>query len=345
MTVLLSWLLFCLALGATRIWAKTRWPYVALVVVCTPVLIFSSGIVAPNGPEMMAALVLWTALIGLLSPSRRTKTRGLLCAVAVSGALLATLRSLGPVFCVLILGTVLLTTPTPVRVIHALMRRRSSWLAFLVVLVSGLQSIWWILSMGSLDVSGVKRGATPLMEKLSATCVQALLWIFQSIAAFPFRDEPASPWVYFCYLVLFGAVMVLAVRRSRGSLRVALFAACAISILFPFLIAIATYDTYGGVWQGRYGLPYSIGMVVLAGLVLDRRAAQIPPHAALGALALFVTAQTMGPVGVLLNEAKSSPLRNTSAWLEPSPYVLGVGAVAAASLMFGAAIRERARAA
>lgn len=345
MTVLLTWVLFCLALAATRTWATTRWPYVTLAVACTPVLIFSSGIVAPNGPEMTAALALWSALIGLFGPSGRVRTGGLLVTVAISGALLCTLRSLGPVFCVLVFATALLVAPAPIRKIRSILKVRASWAAALVVLLSALQSTWWILSMGSLDVSGQELvRPIPLLEKIWATCIQAVLWIFQSIAAFPYRNVPANPCVYFCYLVLFGVVLVLGLRRSQGSVRVALWVSVVVSLVFPFVLAVATFDTHAGVWQGRYGLPYAAGMVLLAGLALDRRAPRISTPTALGALMLFAIAQAMGPVGVLVNEAKLSPLRNTSAWLQPSPYVLGVGAVAGSVLMLGAALHDRGRA-
>ena len=54
-----------LALAAVGTWARTRWPYLAVALACTPVAIYSSAIASPNGVEMMSGLSLWCSLIGL----------------------------------------------------------------------------------------------------------------------------------------------------------------------------------------------------------------------------------------------------------------------------------------
>ncbi len=65
-TALLAAAFVWLAIRAASTWARTRWPYLGIVVACTPVVVYSSSIAAPNGVEMMAALALWMSLIGLL---------------------------------------------------------------------------------------------------------------------------------------------------------------------------------------------------------------------------------------------------------------------------------------
>ena len=96
---------------------RTRWPYLGIAVACTPVAVYSATIAAPNGVEIMAALALWMSLIGLLL-ARPEHIRGLAANAAVSGAALATLRPLGPLWCLLILGAVLVARPRPARTGH-----------------------------------------------------------------------------------------------------------------------------------------------------------------------------------------------------------------------------------
>ena len=75
----------------------------------TPVMSFSLAIVAPNGPEMCAALGLWCSLLGLASPSVAHAHGKVLIAVATLDAMiLTTLRSIGPLWVLLIVGTAVL---------------------------------------------------------------------------------------------------------------------------------------------------------------------------------------------------------------------------------------------
>ena len=108
---------------AAATWAQSAWPYAGIAAACTPVAIYSSGIAAPNGVEMMSALALWTTLVGLLVAPPEA-IRRLSVFAALSGATLATLRPLGPLWCLLVLAAVLTAVRVAPGRIPALLRRR-----------------------------------------------------------------------------------------------------------------------------------------------------------------------------------------------------------------------------
>ena len=72
-----------------------------------------SAAVAPNGLEMASGLALWTALAAIAHDDSDTAPDGLTVMLAVvSGSLLLSLRSLGPLWAALILAVALLAWPT-----------------------------------------------------------------------------------------------------------------------------------------------------------------------------------------------------------------------------------------
>lgn len=346
-TVLLGWLLFCGAIAATRGWATSPWPFVALAVASTPVLVYSASVVAPNGVEMMAAMMFWASLIGLArggaTAAGSTVSDGRqLSLAAVSGAILVTTRSLGPVWCLLAVLTVAVALRPSRNRWRDLGRRRSAWAAGCAVVAATLLSTWWILKMGPLKLATGAQPATPLSlgARVRTVLHDVPVSMLQSIAAFPFRNQPTQPVVYACFLVLFIGVLIVALRASTTWPRAAIVATCVVAVAAPVLIQVATYNQYGSQWQGRYALPYAVGTVLVAGAALDRHGARrVPPQLTLIALMLFVVAQAVGPVDVFRNESRHSPLAGTSAWFQPSPWAIGLSAVVGAALLLLGATR------
>jgi hypothetical protein len=335
---LLSWVFFVLALAATRCWARTRWPYVAAVVGTTPVVIYSTVLPAPNGVEMTSALALWCALIGLaVRRDGRWDTR-LLVIGALSAAMLVTLRSFGPVWCVLVLATVLVAVRVDRARLREIVVTSRGWVAMLVVLAATLGSLGWIRAAGSLVV-GKADNPRPLSAatKAAATLQEMVLWVLQSIAAFPLRNESTHASVYGFFLILGGVLLIAALRAGSRRGRVGLLLACVVSLLVPGVVTFTTLETYGTAWQGRYTLPYSVGVVLLAGLLLDRRRSRARPDALVAGGLLFVAAQVAGPLLIAVHERTSSPAV-TNGWILVPPMLLGLLAVLGASLFWLGAV-------
>lgn len=303
------------------IWSRTRWPLAAVLASLTPVLVYSTAVAAPNGIEMASALALWGALLGLgrlsVSPSVE---RALLWSTIPSGMVLATVRTLGPLWLALVVLTVVGILGG--RQTLAIVRRHAGpVLVITTVLVSTtLASTWWIIasSLNSLEV----QGAYP--DPFSNTIRQIPLWLFQTIAAFPVRNEQAPAVVYAAGFVVLGGLLAAAfiVGSSRARAWIALTSG--IAILVPFVLTFATYESEGPIWQGRYGLPYSVGVILLAGLILDTarpRHRLIGPLLLTGWLALLV-GHVVGMTNVVIRELAGSVSAGTSSWYEPQPWMV-----------------------
>jgi hypothetical protein len=112
----------------------------------------------------------------------------------------------------------------------------------------------------------------------------------------------------------------------------------------PITATVATYDALGTAWQGRYAYPYTMGVLLICGFVLDRtasarwRAARWP---VLAAALPMMTANVIGQLKVLHNQLEISPLAGTDAWWAPHPALVVALNVAGFALLATALTRGR----
>jgi hypothetical protein len=336
-SLLLCWLFFCAALWATRQWARTAWPTTAIAIASTPVLAYSSTVVAPNGLEMMAGLLLWCAGVGVLQGLDAARTTRLVVMSTAGATVLVTTRSLGPVLCLLVLVTLIATRPDR-DVLRRLARLPAVWVGASVVLAAALASTTWVLSMHALNIGQRLEKSETASAKLMHLFWDVPLWLFQTIAAFPFRDEPTRPEVYACYLALFVALAVYGFRRGSPRLRGATILAILISTGFPLALS-AQPGSASTVWQGRYMLPYSAGIAILIGMALDRAGPPHPPQRdRIIGLGLFVVAQSVGPVAVL-ESTLGKHLSDENTFVHFSPWLVAAIAVTGSAMLWYSATK------
>ncbi|HET6151857.1 MAG TPA: DUF2142 domain-containing protein [Marmoricola sp.] len=335
-TALLS--TFFIALG---VWALTttrrrsaRWVGAVLPLALTPVLLYSTTVVAPNGPEMGAALALWCALVAWIHgrPDPRTE-RGIVVVIAVSGIALAGLRELGPEYLFLIVLVVAAVDPRAFR--DVLVRRWRQLVAPVGAAVAvGLAGLLWRHHQ-----AGIGPALVPDV-KVGMTASNVIAWPLQVVAAFPFRDQSAPAVVYVLSVGLFLALVVVALRRAAGWQRIVLALFLVGSFALPFVLTAATYSSRGVIWQGRYGLPIFVGLPVVCALVAGRTGAA-PSRWLLGVVAaLLGIANVAGPLRVLHDERHRAASTNDGAWHQPSA-VLVAFVILAAFAMWGWAIAAR----
>lgn len=334
----------CLALGAVRRWASGPGTWVAVATCLTPTVIYSSTVMAPNGLEMMAGLAVWAALIGLgVAVDERDDTY-YLGVLAVAGPVLVSVRSLGPFWMVLIVATSLLALPVPRARLSTLLVRPLAVVAMGLVVAATVTSGWWVLSQRSLEVGHGDGTVLSVPERLSRAAGELPVWLLQAIGAFPYRDQPAPTWVYACWLLVGGAVLVAGLSRGWARLRWAILLGLFVSALVPYVVTFLTINSYGTAWQGRYGLPFALGLFLLAGLGRDTATTPdgvptpIGPRLWAPGLVLYVAGQLLGPVAVLRDEA-SGPSAGTSAWPAPDPVLLGMVVALAAATIWMTAVR------
>ena len=300
---------------------STLWPKAGLLLAVTPVFAYSTVLPAPNGLEMVSGLVLWCALLTLGQHQRRGD--GWLIGWAVGASLcLVTLRSLGPVFEILIVCCVLIVRRRQLRAIWSMHARLLTIGIALTTLVT-VASVWWILVQAPLGLGGASDGSHSDASYVSSLRVLPI-GLFQTVAAFPLRNERAPIFVYGVYLILVAAIFLVALRKSRGTLRQGLVLGLLLSQLVPLVLTVASIRSVGLVWQGRYGLAFVAGLTVLAGVALDRVRARSVPGPVLAATAsAYLVAQVACIAAVYHRELRDSVSIADPGFLQTSTAVVG----------------------
>ncbi len=321
--LLLCWGVLMASFASLRRWASPLAGYVVCLGL-TPTVLYASAIVAPNGLEMVSGLALWTALGAIAHDDRSVKGDRLAVMLAVaSGSLLLSLRSLGPLWAALILALALLAWPALWSRIVDLARTRLGALALGWLVAVGAAAVGWILSQASLEVGRPQLSPMDTTEKLLYASKGTVVWTFQFMGAFPYRNQQAHSVVYACLIAVITTILVLALRRAARRERWSLVLTVTACYVIPFAITVATIQSYGNAWQGRYALPLLLGTLVVGGLVLSRRVLRPPWWALWGAATLVAIAHTVSATGVLQLEHAAYRVTSTPPWaLDLHPAVL-----------------------
>jgi hypothetical protein len=188
----------------------------------------------------------------------------------------------------------------------------------------------WTLRAGLVNGSGEQEGPAEWSPN------SIVLWPLQTIAAFPYRDQPGPIFVY----PLIGGVVCLfaylAWRTARGSQRWALALALAAALALPFVLTWVSKDGRGVMWQGRYGLPLAVGFVVIAGLILDRSGRRPSRALLLGGAVALAASTAACLVKIAHAELARDVSANDNAWLAPPSWLLVAGAMVAWLLLAAA---------
>jgi len=335
--VICCWFMLALACCATRRWARTSWPFVGLALSCTPVILYSSAIAAPNALEICSGIALWSSLLGIFQSDGSATDRLLLSVATVSSAVLVTLRPLGPVWCALIFATSLLGARLSVTEVRRFVASQGVRICGAIVGCATAAGVGWTVMMRTTHLSTSDLPAIPFASQLHLTATQVPLWLLQSIAAFPYRNEPTAPVVYVVYLLLGIALVAIAagsLRRNR-QLMIAVLGSIAVAVVVPATMTLMTFEQYGTSWQGRYGLPYTVGTILLLTWSLDRTDRPVAPTQLLvPALVLYALAHGVSVFETVRREIADDPLHGAGPWLAPSPVLLGATAFAGALLIF-----------
>jgi hypothetical protein len=328
--------LLCALLLATAVglmtWAGTgRWANLGVVAALMPEVLFSGAIPAPNGVEMSCAFVLWAGLLAAVrQDGDRPLQRRLLLVAGAAAVPLSFMRFLGPLWVLLIVGSVVLILG--VREAKDVVRRQRG--AVLAVAGAVAMGVLWCVSW--LYLNSRATGIAPDVDtKKWVLAFNLPAYVLQMVGAFPYRDIPAPLGVYplalFVIVLLFGAAWRRGpsphARRAIGWLGLT-------SLLVPIVLSLVLMPSQGAVWQGRYELPFVIGILPLCGLLLDEAGFAAKDGrrlAGLAGVALVIT-QVACPIHVQQLELQRPVSVAESAWWHPPAVVLGVLMLAACAV-------------
>ena len=306
---------WALVVARTGPWA--RFGFVASL---TPVLLYTTVLPAPNSFEIVAGLCVWTGLLAVARRGAGGPTGLVLLSVVSLGAcVLGGIRALGPVWLVLVVVVVASFCGWST-LVNAVRSRVAVTIAGAVAVASSVAGLlWWVTSAGAIepaDVAADQAGAAEWAGRVIA-------WTFQLVAAFPFRNQPAPMGVYLLYFGVVIGLLAVAVRQAAGRPRTVLLTSIAMTLLIPVGITALTIDANGAIWQGRYFLPFVVGILILCGVVIDD--ADRPSRGRVRFIASLPVAAAQGwsVSSVAADEARRTATDLGPHWVTLPPLALG----------------------
>ena len=292
-----------------------------LVLAVTPMVVFLSSSLSASGPEVAAGICFFAALLRLGRPA--TDARPAWTALGVSGVVLASSRSLGPAWVVL-LALVALDAHGARESRLALRTggRRAAW-SVAAVAVAIVAGVGWELAVqphGVIDTAD-------LWDLVVTSLREVPSMVKHQIGVFGSLDTLMPPLAYRVWstalVLLVLAAMWAGPRRQRVVLSGLVLTVVAVTVV----VAVLNRAQTGFGMQGRYVLAFSASVPLLAGEVVSRRRPRlggIPPVLAL-AVAL-VPAAAVHALGWYAN-ARRSAIGVDGPWLfvGRSEWAPGVG--------------------
>jgi Predicted membrane protein (DUF2142) len=352
-SVALGTAFLALAVAAARRWSSSPLMVPAIAIGVTPMALFMTSSVNPNGLEIDAAIALWATATVLVGEHLSNPPKGLLAALAVATGAMVWARPTALVW-PLVVFVVLLPAAWKRAEARALLSCKVI-VSCSTIAVLGVGALLWAVIARA---SGVLTNFGPLPASSSlghvATFVIGRLpsLLQQGVGNFGWLDTPVpwftlAAWVSLC-LVAVAAAVVFSPRRMLISLLLSLVA----SFVVPVVLMVVAAPSYGFVGQGRYFLAIWVGVpIVAAGLV------KWDPHSARARLLittmglLIASGQAaayywalrryiVGIPGPLVWRANSSPRLKPPEWHPPIPGWWLVGIFTALCVVYGFAIRH-----
>ena len=244
-----------------------RWLLPAILIACTPMVFYISGVMNPSGIEIASALLLWTASISIFC-ERRLSAR-LLARFALAASILILIRQLGPLWVAVIVSSCVLLSQF--ERVKELLRDRGFRLSILTVAAAGAFWALWSYSLKPLAISdsgfGVDAPATDVLRMQFGR-----LWsvMQESVGVFGWLEVRLPLAVYLVWI--FGALLFVGFAVVFGSGKFALAPLLVLigAIVLQTLGEFRTVRELGFMWQGRYSLPLLVGVPLVAALAISR---------------------------------------------------------------------------
>ncbi|MEY9861254.1 hypothetical protein ABH935_006894 [Catenulispora sp. GAS73] len=248
---------------------RRRYLMTAVLAAATPMVLFLNGAVNPNSLEATSAILLWMAVLSLLTDPRPELVPRLLSRVGVAALALVSVRQLGPAWALVIIVCAALAGQRGA--LRDTLRRRAVWLWTAIVGVVGLGSIAWTARFSVLGSTAANHPDLTFSVAARQTFADSTAYLRQMIGYFGWLDvQPpyhlASLWYLPVLALLVGACLV------GGPREVTALVLLAVSVVaIPVVAQGRQAQTLGYIWQGRYLLAVAAGLPLLAAAILAKR--------------------------------------------------------------------------
>lgn len=268
-----------------------------LLVALTPMVLAFGGVVNPNSPETAAGIATWACGLVLVWELRQGKPadRGLVVALGIASSGLVLSRQIS-MFWAAVIGLILAGLLGK----DALPRLARSGMARIwggVITACAVAQLAWIVNQDALDLSPLP----PAGERLStdeiarATVGRSGVFFFEMLGQPGWLDVTLPDLAYLLLIVALGVLVLLAVAAGFRRYAVAMLVVIVIAAVIPVVLEALQAREYGYYWQGRYMLPFAVGVPLLAGFALQSDAGRRVFRSALvpGLAGMVVVAQVL----------------------------------------------------
>lgn len=276
-------------------------PVLTLLVAVTPMTLFLSASVNPNGLEITATLCAFVGMMSIIIREDMGYFRLRCVLVALAASVAVNMRGISPIWVAIALFVPLMLLP-PGKLRPLLMAPAVRGVILAIALATVLAVAWTVgsgsLSSGLDDKTEIPdmayKGASPLLG-FFGTLDSSFLHAQNMVGIFGWLDTPVPLGVYFIWSVLAGGLALACVVLLKGKW-LWLTTLLGSGVIFIPAILQAIYIGGGGfIWQGRYTLPLFVCFIVASGFALAQLFSTLSPslHArlAVGITALWILGQ------------------------------------------------------
>lgn len=239
--------------------SRTRRSMPLLLTSLTPMALFISAGVTPNGFEIAVFVLVWSLLL-LVGPETRPGTRSGILVGALLGAAVIS-RFAASIW--VLAGALVLLSLLGFRGLRRFATMRFLAPAGSILGLSVLALAWWSRSVG-FEVRDEAVASDWSTGRVISYTIGALPEITQQMAGVLGWLDTEIPAIAYLAVGVGAGVSAVGVGLSRDR-RLVLAAICLVALLcvVPVVVNVVTAPTAGLVWQGRYSLSLFVGFTVL----------------------------------------------------------------------------------
>jgi hypothetical protein len=261
---------------AVRALARTPTPRVALaglVVGLMPIVFAFGAVVNPSAPEIAAGIAVWACGLALVSNLRvgSRPDRSLVTSLGISASAFVLSRQSSMFWLGVIV--IFLAWLAGIGRVRLLARSTAARIWTVVLLLCVAAQLSWIAFANGLDLS-TPPGVDPhlAVTEIIRGTVGRSSELYVDMLGWPGWYDTRLPAITYVLLTAaLGALVLFAVALGTRRYVAAMVTAIVLTVAVPIILESWQARHYGFYWQGRYTLPFAVGVPLLAAFALQSR--------------------------------------------------------------------------
>jgi hypothetical protein len=245
------------------------WASLGVLLSMTPMVVYLSGTINPASLEIAGAAALWVTLLALVREADPARLRSRFIGLALIASVFVNLRSLSPLFLLIIVGTVVLSAPFARS--WDVLRQRVTWPWIGLIGLATIAGLAWTRTAGTVAGDGVVHH--PDLDFVTAagwSLGDTSVYVTNMIGQFGWVDTNLPTMLAMLIAATIGFLVIVALAVGTWRERIALTLLAGLTVALPVVIHASQARYIGIVWQGRYFLPAAVGIPIVAAFVLSR---------------------------------------------------------------------------